>query len=82
MFKCLPQCPPLQKNKIKEIRRPCSLTLKIKDVDEIKLIIVYILAKCAKGCRNGGKCVAPNKCLCKPEFTGKTCKKGKNRLNL
>ena len=34
-------------------------------------------ALCKGGCRNGGKCVAPNQCSCKKGYEGKNCKKGK-----
>ncbi|XP_041447233.1 neural EGFL like 1 S homeolog isoform X4 [Xenopus laevis] len=32
-------------------------------------------AFCAEGCRYGGTCVAPNKCLCPSGFTGSLCEK-------
>ena len=40
-----------------------------------------VKAKCSGGCRNGGKCEAPETCLCQTGFTGKNCKTGKSLLN-
>ncbi|GFU36566.1 hypothetical protein NPIL_476911, partial [Nephila pilipes] len=28
---------------------------------------------CQYGCKNGGECVAPNKCVCRSGFSGKDC---------
>ena len=39
------------------------------------------LAKCTGGCRNGGKCVSPETCVCQPGFEGKNCKTGKKKLD-
>ncbi|KAM8938732.1 protein kinase C-binding protein NELL1 [Pelodytes ibericus] len=33
------------------------------------------LAFCEEGCRYGGTCAAPNKCVCPPGFTGSHCEK-------
>ena len=33
-------------------------------------------AVCKGGCRNEGKCIAPNQCQCPKGFEGKNCKKG------
>ncbi|GIZ01743.1 EGF-like domain-containing protein [Caerostris extrusa] len=30
-------------------------------------------AVCQYGCKNGGECVAPNKCVCRSGFSGKDC---------
>ena len=35
------------------------------------------LARCAGGCKNNGKCVAPNQCSCKPGFSGSNCNRGR-----
>lgn len=40
----------------------------------------YLAAFCEEGCRYGGTCVAPNKCLCPSGFTGSHCEKGKTLL--
>ena len=39
--------------------------------------IIFISAVCEQGCRNGGHCVAPNKCSCQHGYTGDMCEKGK-----
>ena len=44
-------------------------------------ISILFSALCTGGCRNGGKCVAPNQCSCKKGYEGKNCKKGKNQIN-
>ena len=36
-----------------------------------------IIAKCNGGCRNGGRCIAPNTCDCQIGYSGRNCKKGK-----
>jgi len=35
-----------------------------------------LTAVCRRGCFNGGKCVAPNRCSCARGFTGKKCHRG------
>ena len=37
-----------------------------------------IIAKCNGGCRNGGRCIAPNTCDCQIGYSGRNCKKGKS----
>ena len=31
-------------------------------------------ARCPRGCRNGGRCIAPGKCRCGRGFSGSTCR--------
>ena len=40
-----------------------------------------ILAKCNGGCRNGGRCIAPNTCECQVGYSGTSCKKGKQNMH-
>ncbi|CAL1275077.1 unnamed protein product [Larinioides sclopetarius] len=35
----------------------------------------HLNALCKPGCMNGGVCVAPNKCRCKPGYVGNSCNK-------
>lgn len=35
-------------------------------------------AVCENGCLNGGRCVAPNRCVCTYGFTGAQCERGNN----
>ena len=55
------------------------------DVIHINLLLNFIsifmhtfvfVAVCKGGCRNEGKCIAPNQCQCPKGFEGKNCKKG------
>lgn len=36
-------------------------------------------AVCENGCLNGGRCVAPNRCVCTYGFTGAQCERGNER---
>ena len=36
------------------------------------------LAVCSQPCMNGGKCISPNKCRCRPPFSGPRCEQKKN----
>lgn len=38
--------------------------------------IPVVPAVCEKPCANGGRCVAPNTCLCAYGFTGSNCERG------
>lgn len=48
-------------------------------------VIVYCLfplsslAVCENGCLHGGRCVAPNRCVCPYGFTGAQCERGNER---
>lgn len=35
------------------------------------------VAVCAKPCLNGGKCISPDKCRCRPPFSGPRCEERK-----
>lgn len=39
------------------------------------------LAVCENGCLNGGRCVAPNRCVCPYGFTGAQCERGNECRN-
>ena len=43
---------------------------------KIVLFITVAPAVCEKSCANGGRCVAPNTCLCVYGFTGSYCERG------
>lgn len=46
-------------------------------------VIVCLLsspAVCENGCLNGGRCVAPNRCVCTYGFTGAQCERGNETL--
>ena len=36
----------------------------------------FYIAICNKSCLNGGTCIAPEKCSCKPGYTGEQCAAG------
>lgn len=38
---------------------------------------VSALAVCSQPCLNGGKCISPNKCRCRPPFSGPRCQERK-----
>lgn len=37
-------------------------------------------AKCDPGCRNGGVCMEPNKCLCKSGYSGDQCEQSERGM--
>lgn len=39
-------------------------------------LLLYFVAVCENGCLNGGRCVAPNRCVCPYGFTGAQCERG------
>lgn len=40
-------------------------------------IIFFYTAVCEIECKNGGHCIAPNKCQCRYGYVGKYCENGK-----
>ena len=48
----------------------------------LSLFFFCVTAFCEEGCRYGGTCMAPNKCICPSGFTGSHCEKGKEALSL
>lgn len=39
-------------------------------------VLIGSVAVCENGCLNGGRCVAPNRCVCHYGFTGTQCERG------
>lgn len=42
-------------------------------------VLLCSVAVCENGCLNGGRCVAPNRCVCPYGFTGAQCERGNER---
>lgn len=40
-------------------------------------VLVLAVAVCSKPCLNGGKCISPDKCRCRPPFSGPHCEERK-----
>lgn len=40
-------------------------------------LFVSAAAVCSQSCLNGGKCISPNKCRCRPSFSGPRCEERK-----
>ena len=70
---------------------PIDVNVRLVSEEDIVIDVIYIhlliffnsfnayflfVAVCKGGCRNEGKCIAPNQCQCPKGYEGKNCKKG------
>lgn len=62
---------------MKQSFRPLCLTLLLTTS---VLLSCLSAAKCEPGCRNGGVCMEPNKCLCKSGYSGTQCEKSERGM--
>lgn len=61
--------------------KPGNITLTVVSIQRVVSWFVASLsfslaAVCENGCLNGGRCVAPNRCVCTYGFTGAQCERG------
>lgn len=47
-----------------------------KEYVKIAMIFKMFTAVCMQPCKNGGKCIGPNRCACLYGFTGNHCEVG------
>lgn len=59
----------------------CQSCLHLRVVS-LFVLSLFTVAVCENGCLNGGRCVAPNRCVCTYGFTGAQCERGNERSTL
>lgn len=66
---------------IQSLYKPGNIKLTVVSIYRVVSLFVHSLsfslpAVCENGCLNGGRCVAPNRCVCTYGFTGAQCERG------